>query len=73
MIIKVGKRGRVVEGNMEDLYVLVEDDEKNTGGYLILYCRDFDFKSGERYDGWVEKCGLEGYFKAAKLKVEWLE
>ena len=73
-IIKINVIGKILEGDNESWYVLVQEDFKNTGGYLILISKDPDFASTEGCDYWVEKfCNLRGFFEESKWKVHWLD
>lgn len=73
--IKIGITGKILEGRHKDWYIYVEDDFKNTGGYLILVFNDFNrFKSLEGYDRWAEdKNTLVEMFKSAEWKIQWLD
>jgi hypothetical protein len=72
-VIPVGKRGRIARGKYSGWFVIVEDDEQNTGGHSILISKDFDSQDAEGYDHWVEKQDLEQFFEEADWGVEWLD
>jgi hypothetical protein len=36
MKIKIGEKGLINEGDMKGWYIRVDDDYKNTGGFLII-------------------------------------
>jgi hypothetical protein len=72
-MVRVGVLGRIVSGDRQGSYVRVDDDQQNTGGYLVLVSADPTFKSGEGSDDWVEsEQHLEAYFRASKWAVNWL-
>jgi hypothetical protein len=76
MNIKIEKKGFVKEGkgNRKGLYVLIQDDSVNTGGYLVLYNQSSDMTSPIGSDDWVENLeALEGYINELGLVIEWLE
>lgn len=71
----VGRVGLIKQGDMIGWYILIEDDRKNTGGYLILTCNSRDF-SGESavsqgYDGWVVEHDLPEYIRESGWEIEW--
>ena len=54
---------------MKDFYIKVVSDE-DTGGFYILYSRDFENKSAEEYDEWYsDEATTENIVD--KLDVEW--
>jgi len=73
-MIKIEKRGIVKKCRkllgFKEWYIYIQDDEKDSGGYLIFYENPKNKK--EAYDDWVEnKEKLEEYFEMEKLEVEW--
>lgn len=73
--IKIETTGKILEGEYKNWFIFVEDDYKNTGGYLILLFNHSDrFKSSQGYDYWAEDTStLEEIFKEAKWKIQWLD
>lgn len=71
--IPVGVVGHIRNGSEPHPYVLVEDDEDNTGGYLILTSTipDFESKDGEGFDNWVLKDELEDFFQEKGWQIDW--
>lgn len=70
--IPIGQVGRISAGEQRGWYVQVVDDAENTGGYLILTCRNADMKSGEGYNDWVEKReDLVAFFAESGWRVLW--
>lgn len=71
--IRIGVKGKILNGKEKDWFVLIQHDSENTGGYLILQAKEIDF-SGEGYDNWVEnKQELKEYFLETGWEVEWLD
>ena len=70
-MLKVGKKGRIISGDEQIRYVMIQDDRNNSGGYLILKGLDPDFKDG--YDDWVEEDKLDAYFEESGWLIEWME
>lgn len=72
--IKIGVTGKILEGRHQNWFIYVEDDAKNTGGYLILVFDNQDrLKSTRGYDRWAEdRDTLAEMFKAANWKIFWL-
>lgn len=61
--------GRITAGTMAGWVVRVEDDDANTGGYLILF---WDERSDDGGDYWVEHYDdLEPFFKESGWEVVW--
>jgi hypothetical protein len=73
--IKIGVTGKILQGRHKGWFIYVEDDFKNTGGYLILVFNDLNrFNSSEGYDRWAEdKNILLEMFNSAQWKIQWLE
>ena len=72
MKILIGKTGLINEGDMKGWYVRIDDDDENTGGFLIIYNSSPDMLSGLGYDDWVEnKSSLQDFFEAGSLKIDW--
>jgi hypothetical protein len=70
-MIYIGRKGRILSGSHAGSFVLIQNDEANTGGYLILLSPDSSFQQG--YDDWVEKNALDDYVREANWEIEWLE
>lgn len=72
--MKIGMKGKIIEGDYKGWYVLVQDDNDNTGGYLILLSDNINFKGGQGYDDWVDsEQSLKRYFEESKWIIEWNE
>jgi len=72
-IIKINVRGKIIEGDNESWYILIQEDFENTGGYLILLSKDPNFTSDEGCDYWVEKySNLVGFVEESRWKIHWL-
>ena len=48
---------RVMSGDMAGFYVRLADDTANTGGYLLLFSRNFSDPAAEGFDEWYERRG----------------
>lgn len=65
--IKIGVRGRIIEGEDAGSTILIEK-EKSSLGLLILVAQETE----DGYDAWVKDEGqLAGYFAEAGWRVEW--
>jgi hypothetical protein len=74
MKIKIGKKGLINEGDMKGWYIRVDDDYKNTGGFLIFYNSSPDMSSGMSYDDWVEnESSLKDFFEESSWTINWTE
>ncbi|MFT6935941.1 MAG: hypothetical protein ACJA1N_000235 [Saprospiraceae bacterium] len=72
-MVKLSTRGKIVKGDQQGWYVLVEVDEK-TGGFYIYQFKNKNGKNnlGEAFDDWVETFNdVEGYFKESSWKINW--
>ena len=71
--IPVGIYGRVTRGDCSGFHIMVEDDEKRSGGFLIRTSPpEDDIAKGYRFDGWVESLqDLPQYFREASYQVAW--
>jgi len=70
MEIQIGKWGRITAGNNVGLYIFVQDDSDDSGGFLIFQSPERVIEKG--FDNWVEDhVGLEKFFEFAGWKVEW--
>lgn len=69
-MIYYNKIGLIKSGDMKDFFVKVINDTENTGGYYILYSRDFSDKTAEGYDDWflIEE-DVEKYLET--ITVDW--
>lgn len=72
MEIKLGRVGKIVEGEERGNYVKVVNDEVNTGGwFLVLVAKANDMRDG--FDSWVEnKQALQRFFDESKWVIDWL-
>lgn len=70
VMIKIDTIGKIVTGEDAGCWLRIEDDARNTGGYLIHISRDPDFI--DSHDCWVkDKSDLDRFFKECAWKVEW--
>ncbi|GEP40878.1 hypothetical protein BGE01nite_01690 [Brevifollis gellanilyticus] len=68
--IQIGVKGRILEGDEAGHFILVQNDEENTGGFLILTASDEEMIEG--HDAWVEDYKqLEAYFDESHWKIDW--
>ena len=68
---KIGKLGRIKNGEHAGFFVRIQDDSPNTGGYLILMWRE---SPTEGYDNWVEGPNdLDQFVQESNWDIEWLE
>ena len=66
---KIGKSGRLKNGQHAGCFVRIQDDSSNTGGYLIIVWRDSPI---EGFDNWVENSSdLEQFFRESGWEIEW--
>lgn len=71
-MIPYNKIGLVKSGDMSGFYVKVLPDLDGTGGYYILYSKDFSSKYSEGYDDWMlTDAEVQNYFKT--ISVDWSE
>jgi hypothetical protein len=71
-MIEIGKIGKISAGDNKGWQLKVINDEKNTGGYLVVISRDFSNPQAEAYDDWVDSLeSLKQYFEESKWVVEW--
>ena len=69
-MIPYNKIGLVKSGDMSGFYVKILPDPDDTGGYYILYSRDFSDLSAEGYDEWrLNELEIENYFN--NITVNW--
>ena len=74
MKIKIGEKGLINKGDMKGWYTRVDDDYKNTGGFLIIYNLSSDMSSGVGYDNWVEnEASLKELFEENSWTINWAE
>jgi hypothetical protein len=70
-IIKFDTVGFINSGKKAGFYIKVLFDEKDTGGYYFLTCKNKNF-TGEVFDAWFEDyIKLEKYFKETGTVVNW--
>ncbi len=46
---------QVMSGDMRGFFLRLADDTANTGGYLLLFSRDFSDPAAEGFDEWYER------------------
>ena len=70
--IRIGVTGLITAGDNAGWQVGIEDDMRNTGGFLVLLSPDFQ-SSPEGADDWVEsESALSSYFEESSWVVKWL-
>jgi hypothetical protein len=72
--IPIGICGRILTSEHPNMRVRVQDDAKNTGGFLIYSWWDGSTGPNESgvFDDWVEsEADLEQYFAESGWSVEW--
>lgn len=70
--IRIGVTGLITAGDNAGWQVRIEDDMRNTGGFLVLLSPDFQ-SSPEGADDWVEsESALSSYFEESSWVVKWL-
>ncbi|MGI8662554.1 MAG: hypothetical protein ACR2LQ_04990 [Acidimicrobiales bacterium] len=67
--IRLGVRGRIIEGRWAGQTLLVEDATDATGGYLLIIGPDADGDAAG--DMWVLEADLTAAFDEAEWTVEW--
>lgn len=72
MEVKIGTKGFIEEGKDKGRYVVIQDDRKRTGGYLIFYSRSPDFDDFV-FDHWVEDGFLERVVAARGWVGHWCD
>ena len=71
--IPLEKIGCITSGPETGKFILVRDDRKRTGGFLIFQSSASDiFSAPEIFDFWIEKFeGLDSFFLESGWNVEW--
>ena len=65
-------KGKIIEGESKGMFILVQDDTKRSGGFLILTSKNPDLR--DAHDDWVQnRDQLDQFFRESSWKVEWLE
>lgn len=74
MKIKLNTIGKILNGEYQNWYILIEDDTGNTGGYLILIFNQLEINESRiGYDDWVEDYkALEEYLEETGWRIEWI-
>lgn len=68
--IAVGRWGLIGSGSGAGMWVKVQDDRENTGGFLVLLATNPDHQDGGDY--WVETIdALDEFFGESGWQVEW--
>lgn len=72
--IKFNTIGKIIKGDQEGWFVLVEHDTKDTGGYYVYQAPIPEIKeSTVGYDDWLESLeDVQGYFEESDWDIEWL-
>lgn len=66
-MILVGIKGQITSESLKGWTVIVQDDRKNTGGYLVILKN-----ANEQYDEWVgDYKDLEKLFDTREWQVAW--
>ena len=72
--IPIGKVGRITNCGRKSHFVRVEDDQVNTGGFLVYEWWDSSDgpNSDGAFDDWVEKAEhLASYFRESNWHIDW--
>jgi hypothetical protein len=70
-MIPIGVVGRIVSGDEQGRFVVVQDDRAMSKGYLIITGDDREFLTNG-FDDWVDGLGsLEAYALARHWVVDW--
>jgi hypothetical protein len=69
MNIEFDRIGIIVEGERKGWYIKIDNDSKNTGGFLIIYNSSPDMSSNSGYDDWAEN---EECLKKFFLENSWV-
>jgi predicted transcriptional regulator len=72
--IKLDTVGKIVKGDQQGWYILIEHDPDDTGGYYIFQAPNEKVKeSKEGYDDWLEKFeDITAYFTESSWIIEWI-
>ena len=58
---------------MLNWFIIIKDDNENTGGFLVIQSPNIDF-AGDGYDNWFETFQeAEQYIQYNNLNIEWIE
>ena len=69
--IKINQYGKIIKGEKKGWFIFVQDDQENTGGYLILISPSINSKIG--FDAWVlNEDDLRKYFLESEWEIDWL-
>ena len=70
-MVLLNKIGYISSGDMKSFYLKIVHDIENTGGYYILFSKDFNNLYAEGYDEWYLNLEeLTGRFN--DFNVEWI-
>ncbi len=71
--LKLNTFGVILEGEFNSWCVFIEDDSKNTGGYLILLSPSLSKENPMGFDVWVENIqDVQQCVTEKKWKIKWL-
>jgi hypothetical protein len=73
MEIKTNKIGLIVDGEYKGFYIKIVEDLNNTGGYYLLYSKNFYDKTAEGYDEWFFNFVDLINFVSESLTINWIE
>ncbi len=70
--VRIGQWGKIISGLNAGSYVLVQDDQEASGGYLVVIATAPELNAAG-HDSWVEsRKHVEEYFVEAAWKIDWM-
>ena len=66
---QISQTGYITSGDMKDFYIKTLFDE-DSGGYYILYSKNFDDKNAEGYDEWYPDIETVNS-RLTDMEIEW--
>lgn len=66
--IRLNRRGLIKSGRSASRHILIEDQIRSTGGYLILLEPEGELMGS---DVWIAKDDLDRAFEEAAWEIEW--
>lgn len=69
-MVEFNKEGYIHKGEMSGFYIKIVPDIEGTGGYYVLYSRDFSQITAEGYDEWYLDIEVINRL-LSEIDVEW--